>query len=105
MNDSSARPIKCSGVRQMIWYVILGFFSAFGVLCAFWTVFGLLLPGSVSCDLTLRCVPGRELAVLRRLCWLREMGLLRLRLTVTDSKLNRQQKNMITEKYPYIRFM
>lgn len=88
----------------MIWYVIFGFFAAFGVLCASWTVLGMLLPVKEGCRMTLRCPPQQELAALRRFCWLHEMGLLRAHLTVLDSSLTDRQKRMIAKKHPYIEF-
>ncbi len=42
--------------------------------------------------------------MLRRLCWLREMGMLRAHITVIDSSLAKHQQHMIKEKYPYIEF-
>lgn len=88
----------------MFWYVIIGFFAAFGVLCACWTLLGLLLPVKAGCCMTLQCPPQQELAILRRLCWLQEMGLLRVRLTILNSSLSDRQKHMIVVKYPYIEF-
>lgn len=88
----------------MFWYVLLGFFAAFGVFCAVWTVFGGLYPGRAGCELTLRCPKDREMALLKHLCWLREMGLLHMNLTVVDSGLTCRQQQMISEKYPFIKF-
>lgn len=88
----------------MFWYVFLGFFGAFGVLCALWTVFGLFLPGSSACRMTLQCPAKQELAALRRFSWLREMGMLRAHITVINSSLTKRQQRMITQKYPYIEF-
>ena len=88
----------------MFSYVIFGFFAAFGVLCACWTMLGLLLPMKESCCLTLKCAPQQELAAIRRFCWLCEMGLLRAHLRVIDSNLSEKQKRMIEKKYPYIEF-
>lgn len=96
--------IECSGVRHLIGFVIMGFFAAFGVLCALWAVFGAVIFRKVPCQLTLRCTDGRELTLLRRLCWLREMGLLQFRLTVLDSSLSQSQQKLITKKFPYIDF-
>ena len=91
-------------MRQLIGYVVLGFFAAFGVFCAFWTVFGGCYPSRSECDLTLRCPKELELVWIKHLCWLRQMGLLRLRLTVVGSSLSREQRQMIRRRYPYINF-
>ena len=88
----------------MVWYVILGFLSAFGALCGVWTLFGLLLPGSDFCHLAVSCQVGKEIATIRRFCLLREMGLLRFELTVMDSTLNPRQQRYIRRKFPYIHF-
>ncbi len=88
----------------MFWYVFLGFFAAFGVLCAFWTLLGLILPVKSVCRMTMQCPPEQEIAALRRFCWLHEMGLLRMQLTVIDSHLTLRQKRMIAERFPYIEF-
>lgn len=88
----------------MFWYVIFGFFAAFGVLCAFWTLLGLILPVKSACCVTLQCPGELELPALRRFCWLSEMGLLRVHVTVVGSSLTERQKRMIAEKYPYIEF-
>ncbi len=89
----------------MCWFVILGFFAAFGVLCALWTLVGLFLPVRSSCCVTLRCLPEEELATLRRFCWLHEMGFLKIRLMVADSNLSQRQQIVIVKRYPYIEFL
>ena len=104
VNDHTVCTIEYLEVKQMFWYVIFGFFAAFGVLCASWTLLGLLLPVREGCRMTLQCPPQQELAALRRFCWLHEMGLLRAHLTVLDSSLSDRQKCMIVKKYPYIEF-
>lgn len=96
--------IQCIEVRQMFWYVFFGFFSAFGVVSALCVLLGLLFSGKGPCTLTLHCPQGRELWILRRVCWLCEMGLLRARLIVLDSGLNQRQQQMICRRYPYITF-
>lgn len=89
----------------MFWFVIFGFFAAFGVLCALWSVLGLFIPVRSSCCVTLRCCPEEELATLQRFCWLNEMGFLRIRLLVSDSNLNQRQQKAIAKRYPYIEFL
>ena len=88
----------------MLLHVLLGFLAAFGALCALWTLFGLLLPGRVRCQTAVRCPKGMEIAVIRRFCCLRELGLTRADLTVLDSGLNRRQQHYIQARYPYIQF-
>ena len=88
----------------MFWYVLLGFFAAFGILCALWSVLGCCLSGSALCHVKLTCQPGSELATIRRFCWLRESGLLHVQITVHSSRLSTAQRSWISEKYPYIHF-
>lgn len=88
----------------MFWYVLLGFLAAFGALCALWVLFGVFLPGSVPCEAAVHCPKGREIAVIRRFCRLRELGLTRSDLAVLDSGLNPRQQRYIQRKYPYIKF-
>lgn len=88
----------------MFWYVLFGFLAAFGLLCAIWVLFGLILPVKVKCDVAVVCREGSEIAVIRRFCRLRELGLTRSNLTVLDSKLSVRQQLVIQKRYPYIRF-
>lgn len=88
----------------MLFHILLGFLAAFGALCALWVAFGLLLPGSVRCQTAIQCPKGKEIAIIRRFCCLRELGLIRADLTVLDSGLNRGQQHYIQRKYPYIHF-
>lgn len=88
----------------MFWYILMGFLAAFGALCALWVLFGLLLPGSIRCHTAIFCPKNREIAVIRRFCRLRELGLTRSDLTVLDSSLNGTQQRYIQRKYPYIKF-
>ncbi len=88
----------------MFWYVVFGFLAAFGLLCALWVLFGLILPATVQCDAAVVCQRGREIAVIRRFCRLRELGLTKANLTVLDSSLNAHQRRAIRKRYPYIHF-
>lgn len=96
--------IECGEVRQMFWHFLMGFLAAFGALCAIWVLFGLVIPGSVRCHVAVCCPKGREIAVIRRFCRLRELGLIHSELTVLDSGLNRKQQHYIHKKYPFITF-
>lgn len=88
----------------MFWYVLLGFLAAFGLLCALWVLLGLILPGAYPCEAAVLCPRGREIAVIRRFCRLRELGLTRSSLTVLDSGLTLRQQHYIRKRYPYIQF-
>ena len=88
----------------MIFYVFIGAFAAFGVLCAVWVLFGQFLPASGKSEIAVRCPRKNEIPLLRRFCWLRDMGLLRCELTVLDSSLNTAQQYYIRQRYPYIHF-
>ena len=88
----------------MFWYVLFGFLAAFGLLCATWVLFGLILPRKVNCDVAVVCCKGSEIAVIRRFCRLRELGLTKSSLTVLGSNLTQCQQEIIRKRYPYIRF-
>ena len=88
----------------MFWYVFFGAFAAFGVLSALWVIGGVFLPGGCRCSTAVICPAKAEIAVIRRFCWLREMGLTRARLTILDSGLNAAQRRFIRRRYPYIHF-
>ena len=88
----------------MVWCVILGFLAAFGLLCALWVLFGLILPCKTNCQTAVVCCDGQALAVIRRFCRMRQMGLTRSELTVLDSALTNHQQQLIQKRYPYIRF-
>ena len=96
--------IELLEVSVMFWYVLFGFFAAFGVLCALWTVFGRLLPASGKCNVAIVCQKDREIPVLRRFCWLWGLGLICCDLTLIDSSLNAAQRQYIRQRYPYIHF-
>lgn len=66
----------------MFWYVIIGFLAAFGVLCALWVVLGSWLTNAAPCRIVLFPAPGREGVAARRFLWLRELGLIKGRLTL-----------------------
>lgn len=88
----------------MFWYVVFGFLAAFGLLCALWVLFGLILPCKIQCDAVVICPAGKEIALIRRFCRLRELGLTHSTLTVVGSELNVRQQRYIQKRYPYIRF-
>lgn len=88
----------------MVWYVLLGVLAAFGLFCTFWVMLGWLLPGSRRCNLVLLCSPREEAALLRRLLWLRELGLLRCGIWLSGRGLTSHQRHHIQLKYSTIEF-
>lgn len=88
----------------MIWYVMIGVFAAFGVLCALWVLLGVFLPGSRGCAAAVLCPPEQEEILLRRYLWLRELGLTRCRLILLDSHLPEEKQQRIMEKYRDVEF-
>ena len=88
----------------MIWYVLLGFLAAFGLLSMAWTLFGILLPGSRRGAVVLLCQPQQEMALLRRCLWLREMGFLRCRIYLSGRSLCDEQRQYLQQRYQDIEF-
>lgn len=88
----------------MIWYVLLGLLAAFGLLCALWTMFGFVLPGSRRCGIMLLCSPEEEKNILRRLLWLRELGFLRCRIFLSGRTLTEMQRSRLQQRYGNIEF-
>lgn len=104
-NFTAPRPIELDEVSVMFWYVVIGFFAAFGALCALWVLFGTLLPASTGSYVAVYCANRNEIPVMRRFCWLRELGMTRCELTLIDSGLNKTQRGYIRQRYPFIHFM
>lgn len=73
----------------MAGYVILGMLAAFGLLCALWVMFGWLIPGGKGGCLV--CV-GKSFSLVKRLMWLREMGLLQCPLWVQGENLSEEER-------------
>lgn len=88
----------------MIWYVILGLLAAFGLFCAMWAAFGFFLPGSEKCTLVVLCHPRQEPALLRRLLWLRGLGLLRCGIRISGRGLTACQRRNIRQTVCEIEF-
>ena len=88
----------------MILYVLLGLLAAFGLLCILWTVFGFLLPGCSRFTVFILCKPEKESALLRRLLWLRELGVLRCSILLSGRGLTAQQRHRIQYKYDSVEF-
>lgn len=88
----------------MVWYVILGFLAAFGLLCLFWVLCGLLMPADRGWELAVYCANAEPMEVICRFCRFRELGLTRSTLTLVDSELPQWQQYAIQRRYTYIRF-
>lgn len=69
----------------MLWYMIIGFLAAFGALCALWVTLGAWLTEPAMGHIVIRPAPGREEAAVRRYTWLRNLGLVKGRLTVVTA--------------------
>ncbi len=67
------RGIQWHEVKALIGWFVLGALGAYGLLCMLWAVFGWLLPKGGGCAVC--CLEVPEELVLRRLRWLRGMGL------------------------------
>lgn len=89
---------------DMMWYVLLGLLAAFGLLCILWALFGFLLPGCSRCAVVMLCKPEREAPLLRRLLWLRELGVLRCGILLSGRGLTVQQRRHIQHKYHCVEF-
>lgn len=61
----------------MLWFVIIGFFGAFGVLCALWILLGSWLTKDGGSRVIIYPAPGHEMVAVRRFLWLRNLGLVR----------------------------
>ena len=88
----------------MILYVLLGLLAAFGLLCILWALFGFFLPGSSRCTIVLLCKPEKEAPLLRRLLWLRELGVLRYSILLGGRGLTARQRRYILHKHQCIEF-
>ena len=59
----------------MIWFVLMGLFAAFGLLCALWITLGNWLTKAELETVVIHVPEGREAASAQRLLWLRDLGL------------------------------
>lgn len=87
----------------MIFYVLIGFLSAFGLLCALWILLGNWLTG-MNLEVVVVQTPGRAEAAARRLLWLRNMGLVGAHLTVVSCE-NAEIHRSLSGKYPGVDFL
>ena len=104
MNEYTLLRIGLWGGVDMIWYIMLGTLAAFGLFCVLWVLLGCLLPGSQRCTVVLLCEPKEELALLRRLLWIRELGLFRCGILLSGQGLSPGQRLQIRQKYRSIEF-
>ena len=69
------------GGERMLAYIVIGALSAFGTVCALWTLCGFFLKDEGG----VLFYQGEDpLEFARRYLWLKEMGLIRCQLTVAD---------------------
>lgn len=87
----------------MIWYVIIGFFAAVGVLALVWLFAGLFLPTGKRM-VAVYCPRGTEISLLRRYRWLRELGLVRCTIVLLDSPLSEEAQNNLAQHFPGVSF-
>jgi len=84
----------------MIWNLYIGVLAAFGLLCMLWSLFGWLIPGSRGGVLLCLGVAGlTEDAFFHRICFLRDLGLLRLPLIIVDSQLEEPERKKLAHTY------
>ena len=88
----------------MFFYVMIGFFAGTGVLCLLWLGAGAFLPWCEKEQIAIFCPVGRERSLLRRYRWLRELGFVRCRLVLLNSKLSVQQQEELMLHFPGVSF-
>ena len=80
----------------MAGYVILGTFSAFGLLSALWAAFGWLLPSGRGCVLVCYGLP--DIGIVSRWKWLQSLGLLRCPLIAVTEERCEETENCAGEE-------
>ena len=88
----------------MLLYFVFGVLAAVGALFLGWLLMGFLFPGSKECTVAIQCRPDRELALLRRFRWLRELEILRCEVIFLDSQSTPESRQQMLAYYPYLRF-
>ncbi len=88
----------------MIWFVLVGFLAAVGFLTILWLCAGFFVPTCRRGTVGIHCPQGAETALLRRYCWLRDLGFVRCRIVLLDSALSPQEQKALTEHYPGVAF-
>ena len=88
----------------MLWYVIIGFFAAVGLLFFLWLGRGLFLTGPTRETVAWICPCGKETVLLRRYRWMRDLGLTRCRIVLIGSDLPVEEQRKIMESFPGVRF-
>ena len=89
----------------MLWFVIIGFLSAFGALCAFHILMTLCRKPEPGIFLICTGISiHRELAAIRRHKRLSDLGLLKCPLILIDSKFPQTEQQLLSIKHPYLLF-
>jgi hypothetical protein len=88
----------------MLLYFVFGVLAAVGALFLVWLLMGFMFPGSKECTVAIRCQPDRELALLRRFRWLRELESLRCEIIFLDSQSTPESRQQMLAYYPYLQF-
>ena len=88
----------------MIFYVIIGFFAAVGLLFLLWLLRGFFLPVSGPHTVALYCRPEETVPLLRRYRWMRDLGLIHSRVILLESHHSPQQQSEITQNFPGVTF-
>lgn len=84
----------------MIWNLCIGVLAAFGLLCMLWSLLGWLIPGSRGGVLVCVGKSGfTEDAFFRRVCFLRDLGLLRLPMIVVDQQMKEPERKKLIHMY------
>lgn len=84
----------------MLGFVILGFLAAFGAFCALWAFLGWWLMESYDDPIVLFPASGREEAALRPYLWLRNLGIVKGKLTVVSDTVF-----SLADRYPSVEFL
>ena len=77
--------------------ILMGVLAAFGFACALWALAGWLLPGGRGSTAVCLCRPGlKEMPTVRRLCWLRDVGLYRGAVLLVDCGLSEKERQHLS---------
>lgn len=78
--------------------IVMGVLAAFGFICVLWALAGWLLPGGLGSAAVCLCHPGlKELSAVRRLCWLRDVGLYRGAIFLVDCGISETEQKYLTQ--------
>ena len=80
----------------MILWIILTVLAAFGLLCAAWALFGLLLRGQRGAAMICICRGAvEEEQTIRHCAWLRDVGLFRGPLLLVDAGMSPEERSRL----------